>query len=38
MSISLRKIQGIVAGAALVLVGALAAGTGFRADSVQVGV
>lgn len=37
MSISFRKIQWIVAGAALVLVGALAAGTWFRADSAQVG-
>ena len=37
MSISLRKIQWIVAGAALVLVGALAAGTWFRADSAEVG-
>ena len=36
MSISFRKIQWIVAGAALVLVGALAAGTWFRADSAQV--
>ena len=35
MSISFRKIQWIVAGAALVLVGALAAGTWFRADSAQ---
>jgi hypothetical protein len=35
MSISFRKIQWIVAGAALVLVGALAAG--FRADSAEVG-
>ena len=37
MSISFRKIQWIVAGAALVLVGALAAGTWFRADSAEVG-
>ena len=37
MSISLSKIQWIVAGAALVLVGALAAGTWFRADSAEVG-
>ena len=37
MSISFRKIKWIVAGAALVLVGALAAGTWFRADSAQVG-
>ena len=37
MSISFRKIQWIVAGAALVLVGALAAGTWFRADSAVVG-
>jgi hypothetical protein len=37
MSISFRKIQWIVAGAALVLVGALAAGTWFRADSAQLG-
>jgi hypothetical protein len=37
MSLSLRKIQWIVAGAALVLVGALAAGTWFRADSAEVG-
>jgi hypothetical protein len=37
MSISLRKIQWIVAGAALVLAGALAAGTWFRADSAEVG-
>jgi hypothetical protein len=36
MSISLRKIQWIVAGPALVLVGTLAAGTWFRADSAQV--
>src|SRR5262245_52328175 len=36
MNISFRKIQFIVAGAALVLVGALAAGTWFRADSAQV--
>jgi quercetin dioxygenase-like cupin family protein len=35
MSISFRNIQWIVAGAALVLVGALAAG--FRADSAEVG-
>jgi quercetin dioxygenase-like cupin family protein len=37
MSVSFRKIQWIVAGAALVLIGALAAGTWFRADSAQVG-
>jgi quercetin dioxygenase-like cupin family protein len=37
MSISFRKIQWIVAGAALVLVSALAAGTWFRADSAEVG-
>jgi quercetin dioxygenase-like cupin family protein len=37
MSISFRKIQWKVAGAALVLVGTLAAGTWFRADSAQVG-
>ena len=37
MSISFRKIQWIVAGAALVLVGALAAGTWFRADSAEAG-
>ena len=37
MSISFRKIKCIVAGAALVLVGALAAGTWFRAESAQVG-
>ena len=37
MNVSFRKIQWIVAGAALVLVGALAAGTWFRADSAQVG-
>ncbi|HSF58075.1 MAG TPA: cupin domain-containing protein [Candidatus Binatia bacterium] len=37
MSILFRKIQWIVAGAALVLVGALAAGTWFRADSAQLG-
>src|SRR5262250_3796867 len=37
MSISFRKIQWIVPGAALVLVGALAAGTWFRADSAEVG-
>jgi quercetin dioxygenase-like cupin family protein len=36
MSISFKKIQWIVAGAALVLVGALAAGTGSRADGAQV--
>jgi hypothetical protein len=34
--VSIRKIQRIVAGAALVLVGALAAGTWFRADSAEV--
>ena len=37
MSISFRKIKWIVAGAALMLVSALAAGTWFRADSAQVG-
>ena len=37
MSISLKKIQWIVAGAALVLVGALATGTWSRADSAEVG-
>jgi quercetin dioxygenase-like cupin family protein len=37
MSISFRKTQWIVVGAALVLVGALVAGTSFRADSAQVG-
>jgi quercetin dioxygenase-like cupin family protein len=37
MSISFRKIQWIVVGAALVLVGAVAAGTWFRADSAEVG-
>jgi quercetin dioxygenase-like cupin family protein len=37
MSISLKKIQWIVAGAALVLVGALAAGIWFRAESAVVG-
>jgi quercetin dioxygenase-like cupin family protein len=37
MSISFRKIRWIVPGAALVLVGALAAGTCFRADSAEVG-
>ena len=37
MSISLKKIQWIVAGAALVLVGALATGTWSRADSADVG-
>src|SRR5262249_1347771 len=37
MSVSLRKIQWIAAGAALVLVGALAAGTWLRAESVEVG-
>ena len=37
MSVSFRKIQSIVAGAALVLVGALAAGTWFRAESAGVG-
>jgi quercetin dioxygenase-like cupin family protein len=37
MSISLRKIQWIVASAALVLGGSLAAGTWFWADSAQVG-
>ncbi len=37
MSISFRKIRWVVAGAALVLVFALAAGTWFRADSAQVG-
>src|ERR1044072_8771071 len=37
MSISFRKIQWIVAGAALGFVGALAAGTWFRADSAEVG-
>ena len=36
MIISLRKIQCIVAGAALVLVGALAPGTWLRADSAEV--
>jgi hypothetical protein len=36
MSISFTKIQWIVTGAALVLVGALAAGTWFRADSAEV--
>jgi len=35
MGISFRKIQWIVAGAAWVLVGALAAGTWFRADSAE---
>ncbi len=35
MSISFRKIQWIVAGTALVLVGALAAGTWFPADSAR---
>jgi quercetin dioxygenase-like cupin family protein len=37
MSVSLRKIQWIAAGAALVLVGALAAGTWLRAESAEVG-
>jgi quercetin dioxygenase-like cupin family protein len=37
MGISLRKIQWIVAGAALVLVGALAAGTWFWAESAVLG-
>jgi quercetin dioxygenase-like cupin family protein len=37
MSISFRKIQWIVAGAALVFVGALAAGSWFRADCAVVG-
>ena len=37
MSVSLRKIQWIAAGAALVLVGALAAGTFLRAESAEVG-
>src|SRR4030095_6288771 len=37
MSVSFRKIQSIVAGAALVLVGALAAGTWFRAESAAAG-
>jgi hypothetical protein len=37
MSISLKKIQWIVAGAALVLVGALATGTRSQADSAEVG-
>src|SRR5215510_3407133 len=37
MSISFRKIRWIVAGAVLVLVGALAAGTWFRADSAELG-
>ena len=36
MSASFGKIQWIVAGAALALVGALATGTWFRADSAQV--
>jgi quercetin dioxygenase-like cupin family protein len=37
MRVSFRKIQWIVAGAALVLVGALAAGTWLRAESAEVG-
>jgi quercetin dioxygenase-like cupin family protein len=37
MSISFRRIQWIVAGAALVLVGTLAVGTWFRAESAVVG-
>jgi quercetin dioxygenase-like cupin family protein len=37
MSVSFRKFQWIVAGAAVVLVGALAAGTWFRADSAVTG-
>ena len=37
MSVSFRKIQWMVAGAALVLVGALAAGTWLRAESAEVG-
>src|SRR5262245_27030329 len=37
MNTSFRKIQWIVAGAALVLAGALAAGTWFRADSAELG-
>jgi quercetin dioxygenase-like cupin family protein len=37
MSISFRKIQWVVTGAALMLIGALAAGTWFGADSAQLG-
>ena len=37
MSISFRKIQWIAAGAALVSVGVLATGTGFGADSAELG-